>query len=162
MNLSEIEDKIKNLLQITPSSEEAEEKLNQLSAALAKARRHLEKLERQYRILRRHFQGKPAEDRKGLSDLAEALRRHGAILKKKRDFREALEGLALRLLELVRAGRREEAFHLLLRVYIVHNTPMPRALAEAFSPRHAIEDFRLLIYSYLSGFSAYTQETQTT
>lgn len=89
-------------------------------------------------------------------ELCEELRRYGFSLrgtevheriydKEKRQPR----GLAYRILELVRLGKRDEVFFSLLNVF--QGTEIKPILARAFNPMYSDQLFKTFLYSFLSG-----------
>lgn len=89
-----------------------------------------------------------------LSDLMKRLRRKGQAVRNYPSLQDSLEKQAYRLLELIRSGRRTDAFHLLMRTYVAHNQPFPHELVEAFMPIYTAEEAKLLLFSYLSGVTS--------
>lgn len=85
------------------------------------------------------------------SDLVESLKRTGFRLHKNQAIREAFERQGYRILELVRAGKRDEAFHAILRIFVSINHPFPTPLVEAFKPTYSDELFKVFLFSFLSG-----------
>lgn len=162
MNLSEIENGLKALADQwdKTSPDDRKAKLDDIRNKIRGARQKLNRLEDDYRLFVRAKGEEKAlhavrqMERERLSETADRLRRTGIAAVKHPALREAMEKLSLRLAELVRAGRREEAFHLLLRVYLANSQSMPAALAQAFSPKYSVEEFRLLLFSYLSGIAS--------
>lgn len=60
------------------------------------------------------------------------------------------DNLVFRLLELTRLNRKDDVYHLLLRVYIARNIEFPSRLAEVFTVSSS-ELFKTGIYAYISG-----------
>ncbi len=85
------------------------------------------------------------------SDLIESLKRTGFALKKDRDLKDAFDRQGYRILELVRAGKRDEAFHAILRIFVSAKKEFPSQLVEAFKPVYSDELFKVFLFSFLSG-----------
>ena len=65
---------------------------------------------------------------------------------------EAFENTKYRLLELVRLGKRSEAYHLVLRTYMTRKMVFPKELNYVFSVRDD-EVFKALMFAYISGMA---------
>ena len=96
------------------------------------------------------------------SDLVESLKRTGFRLHKNQPIREAFERQGYRILELVRAGKRDEAFHAILRIFVSTNHPFPTPLVEAFKPTYSDELFKVFLFSFLSGVMSKEDTKQET
>ncbi|GIV22462.1 MAG: hypothetical protein KatS3mg025_0121 [Bacteroidia bacterium] len=162
MDLKNLREKVEGLLEKWYSLPEERQKseLKEIHQSLMQARRQLAKIEHTYRILR------SLADKKGmmlpssgkeeeLTSIAERLQGVGYKVKNRHPaLRESLEKIGFRLMELLRAGRREEAFYLLLRTYMAHGGGFPRNLAYAFSPAFHPEETQLLVYHFLSAVNS--------
>lgn len=135
------------------------------------------------RRLQREFQGLlqwAAEDQRGkanekkfkglyrqvagwnASDLMESLKRTGFALKNDRDLKDAFDRQGYRILELVRAGKRNEAFHAILRSFVSAKREFPSQLVEAFKPVYSDELFKVFLFSFLSGVLGKEETEQET
>jgi hypothetical protein len=85
------------------------------------------------------------------SELIESLKRTGFNLKKDRGLKDAFDHQGYRILELVRAGKRDEAFHAILRIFVSAKKEFPSQLVEAFKPIYSDELFKIFLFSFLSG-----------
>jgi len=94
------------------------------------------------------------------SDLMESLKRTGFALKKERDLKDAFDRQGYRILELVRAGKRDEAFHAILRIFVSAKKDFPSQLVEAFKPIYSEELFKVFLFSFLSGILGKEEETE--
>jgi hypothetical protein len=94
------------------------------------------------------------------SDLIESLKRTGFTLKRDRDLKDAFDRQGYRILELVRAGKRDEAFHAILRIFVSAKREFPTHLVEAFKPVYPDELFKVFLFSFLSGVLGKEQETE--
>jgi len=94
------------------------------------------------------------------SDLMESLKRKGFALKKERDLKDAFDRQGYRILELVRSGKRDEAFHAILRIFVSAKKEFPSQLVEAFKPIYSEELFKVFLFSFLSGILGKEEETE--
>ncbi len=97
------------------------------------------------------------------SDLIESLKRTGFALKQDRDFiddKDAFDRQGYRILELVRAGKRDEAFHAILRIFVSAKKEFPVHLVETFKPIYSDELFKVFLFSFLSGILGKEQESE--
>ncbi|WP_210374616.1 hypothetical protein [Rhodothermus bifroesti] len=94
------------------------------------------------------------------SDLVEHLKRTGFRLKQDRVLKEAFDRQGYRILELVRAGKRDEAFHAILRIFVSAKREFPAHLVEAFKPVYSDTLFRVFLFSFLSGILGKEQESE--
>lgn len=65
-------------------------------------------------------------------------------------LRKAFEGMSYKLMEQTRAGKRDEVFHGILRLYMTCNQSFDKELLIAFK-QNDNEMFKVLIFSFLSG-----------
>ena len=94
------------------------------------------------------------------SDLMESLKRTGFALKRERDLKDAFDRQGYRILELVRSGKRDEAFHAILRIFVSAKKDFPSQLVEAFKPVYSEELFKVFLFSFLSGILGKEEETE--
>lgn len=94
------------------------------------------------------------------SELMENLKRTGFALKQNKDLKDAFDRQGYRILELVRAGKRDEAFHAILRIFVSSQREFPTHLVEAFKPVYSDELFKVFLFSFLSGILGKEQETE--
>lgn len=156
-NLAEIERQIEDLEKSTRGSVSVET-AKEVESWLTQARKKLDHLEFRYHMLLHHHKVKKVRNERRLTELMDKLRAYGYNIRKKEGLKKALDSQAYRLMELVRSGRREEALYLLLRTYLAQGVSFPRLLIEAFLPIYSPEETKLLIFSYISGFTG--SETQ--
>ncbi len=95
------------------------------------------------------------------SDLIESLKRTGFALTQDRDLKDAFDRQGYRILELVRAGKRDEAFHAILRIFVSLKKQFPGHLVEAFKPVYPDQLFKVFLFSFLSGILGKEQETES-
>jgi len=135
---------------------------------------HLRKIHREFQELLQWA----AEDRRGkekekefrglyhqvagwnASELIESLKRTGFALKKEHDLKDAFNRQGYRILELVRSGKRDEAFHAILRIFVSAKKEFPSQLVEAFKPVYSDELFKVFLFSLLSGILSKEEETE--
>jgi hypothetical protein len=96
------------------------------------------------------------------SELMESLKRTGFALKKERDLKDAFDRQGYRILELVRAGKQDEAFHAILRIFVSARKEFPSQLVEAFKPVYSEELFKVFLFSFLSGILGKEETEQET
>jgi hypothetical protein len=84
------------------------------------------------------------------SELMETLKRVGYSLKKDQVIKEAFDRQGYRILELIRAGKRDGAFHAILRIFVSAKKDFPSQLMEAFKPFYSNELFKIFLFSFLS------------
>lgn len=96
------------------------------------------------------------------SELMENLKRTGFALKKDRDLKDAFDRQGYRILELVRAGKRDEAYHAILRIFVSAKKEFPSQLVEAFKPVYSDELFKVFLFSFLSGILGKEESEQET
>ncbi|MGC8965989.1 MAG: hypothetical protein ACP5KO_04210 [Caldimicrobium sp.] len=96
------------------------------------------------------------------SDLMESLKRIGFALKKDSALKDAFDRQGYRILELVRAGKRDEAFHAILRIFVSSKKDFPSLLVEAFKPVYSDELFKIFLFSFLSGILSKEETEQET
>jgi len=104
----------------------------------------MEKLKNQgYRMKKNAIKGNPSEEEK-----------------KDKIVRDAFDRQSYRILELVRSGKRDEAFHAILRIFVSAKKEFPSRLIEAFKPVYSEELFKVFLFSFLSGILGKEEETQ--
>jgi hypothetical protein len=85
--------------------------------------------------------------------LIENLKRAGyRIAQENKSIKNAINNEALRMLEMVRLGKREAVIGMLMRIFTIRNTKLPQELIEALKPKYDINLFRAFLYAFLSGF----------
>jgi hypothetical protein len=85
-----------------------------------------------------------------LSECVNKLNEIGNKRKANTELKKAFESMGYRLMEQTRAGRRDDVFHSILRLYITCNQVFDRELLIAFKQPNT-EMFKVLIFSFLSG-----------
>jgi len=96
------------------------------------------------------------------SELMESLKRTGFVLKKDHDLKDAFDRQGYRILELVRAGKWDEVFHAILRIFVSAKKEFPSQLVEAFKPVYSDELFKVFLFSFLSGILGKEETEQET
>ena len=86
---------------------------------------------------------------KNASDMVDKLTKLGYGLKK--ELGGAFESMGYRLLEQARAGKREDVYYGILRIFVASKIKFPDDLVEAFKPVYSDEMFKVFIFSFLSG-----------
>lgn len=71
--------------------------------------------------------------------------------KRKESLKKAFDNVGYRLLEQTRAGKRQDVFYGLLRIFISMKREVPPMLVEAFKPIYSDELFKVFLFSFLSG-----------
>lgn len=102
------------------------------------------------------------------SELIESLKTTGLKFKQNRDrdlkdafVKDAFDRQGYRILELVRAGKRDEVFHAILRIFVSVNREFPTCLVEAFKLVYSDELFKVFLFSFLSGVLGEERETES-
>ncbi|MGB9665336.1 MAG: hypothetical protein ACPL25_10540, partial [Ignavibacteria bacterium] len=96
---------------------------------------------------------------KNSSELIERLKKYGYTLRKKGNLSKAFKNMGYRLLEQARAGKRDDVFYSIMRIFVSAKEDFPLVLIEAFKPYYSQEMFKIFIFSFLSGVLG--QEEQT-
>lgn len=95
------------------------------------------------------------------SELIEKLRRLGyKLCRENADLKEAFENSGYRLLEQTRAGKRDDVFYGILRIFISTKKDFPKNLNEPFKPIYSDEMFKVMIFSFLSGILGKESENE--
>lgn len=92
------------------------------------------------------------------SDLVDKLSRKGHALKK--ELGDAFENMGYRLLEQTRAGKRDDVYYGILRIFVANKRKFPDELVEAFKPIYTDEMFKVFIFSFLSGVIGKEKQTE--
>lgn len=148
----ELEDKVKSLSPI--NSEQKQELLKAFRQAL----QNINEAKIQYLQLLELFADTDKEfnslyeaaSESSLSEYVDKLNSIGKQRKKNPLLKKAFEGMGYRLMEQTRAGRKDDVFHNLLRLYMTSNQPFDKELLMAFKQPNR-EMFKVLIFSFLSG-----------
>ena len=91
--------------------------------------------------------------------LIENLKRAGyRIARENESIKNAINNEALRMLELVRLGKREAVIGMLMRIFTIRNTKLPQELIEALKPKYDINLFRAFLYAFFSGIITTKEE----
>lgn len=156
-NLKQLEEQLKAGTPDLEQFRQAHQKLKELSRRLQEllqwaVEQHRD--ERKFESLYRQVAGWNA------SDLIESLKRTGFALKQEKDLKDAFDHQGYRILELVRAGKRDEAFHAILRIFVSAKKEFPTHLVEAFKPVYSDELFKIFLFSFLSGILGQERETE--
>jgi hypothetical protein len=83
------------------------------------------------------------------SELIEKLKEEGLRLRKS-DLKKAFDQQGYRILELVRAGKRDAVFYTILRIFVSAREKFPPELVEVFKPVYSDELFKIFLFSFLS------------
>lgn len=94
------------------------------------------------------------------SELVERLKKTGFALKRDSYLKDAFDRQGYRILELVRAGRRDDAFHAILRIFVSAEKEFPSQLVEAFKPVYSDDLFKVFLFSFLSGILGQERENE--
>jgi hypothetical protein len=103
----------------------------------------LKKDEKEFESLYKRIAGRNA------SSLVDNLTRKGHAFKK--ELGDAFENMGYRLLEQARAGKRDDVYYGILRIFVANKRKFPDDLVEAFKPIYSDEMFKVFIFSFLSG-----------
>lgn len=68
----------------------------------------------------------------------------------KRELGEDFGKVGFRLLELIRAGKRDAVMYTVTRIFMTNRKQIDQDLLEAFNPSYDIETFRILILAFFS------------
>lgn len=112
----------------------------------------IKKDEKKFKDLHKKLAGENA------TELIESLKRKGYVLKK--ELGEAFENMGYRLLEQTRAGKRDDVYYGILRIFVSNKRKFPDELVEAFKPIYSEEMFKVFIFSFLSGIIGKEQQTE--
>lgn len=87
------------------------------------------------------------------SVLIEKLKKLGYAIRKNKShvLQNSIANMGYRLLEQTRAGKREDVYYGLLRIFISAKENFPLDLVEAFKPYYSDEMFKVFIFTFLSG-----------
>lgn len=96
---------------------------------------------------------------KNSSVLVDRMKRLGFALRKNKIVKESLINSGYRLMEQTRAGKRDDVYYGLLRIFISAKESFPLDLIEAFKPHYSDEMFKVLIFSFLSGVISQEEKT---
>ncbi len=88
--------------------------------------------------------------RRNFADCVDKLNAIGRQRKQNPTLRKAFEGMGYRLMEQTRAGKKDEVFHGILRLYMTSNQSFDKELLIAFKQADN-EMFKVLVFSFLSG-----------
>lgn len=107
----------------------------------------LKKEDKELRTLLQRVSGQNA------SELMEKLKKLGYALRKSNNskLKDAFTNMGYRLLEQTRAGKREEVYYGLLRIFVAAKENFRLELVEAFKPHYSDEMFKVFIFTFLSG-----------
>ncbi|KYO67335.1 hypothetical protein [Thermovenabulum gondwanense] len=93
-----------------------------------------------------------------VSELCDRLRKYGENLRHSKVYerfydsdKKAPKSITFRILELIRLGKRDEVFYIILREFVNAQQEVDQSLIKAFNPRYSVESFKVLVYSFLSG-----------
>lgn len=113
---------------------------------------------RDFKRLRANIAGENA------TQLLERLRAAGYRLMKELASREedknAFQRQGYRLLEQTRAGKRDDVYYVILRIFFSLQKEFPPELVEAFKPVYSDEMFKVFLFSFLSGVLGQRDENE--
>lgn len=92
------------------------------------------------------------------TEVIENLKRKGYAYKK--ELGTSFENMGYRLLEQTRAGKRDDVYYGILRIFVVNKMKFPDELVEAFKPVYSEEMFKVFIFSFLSGIIGKEQQNE--
>lgn len=98
--------------------------------------------------------------KKNETQLLERLRTTGYHLRSKKPIKEAFERQGYRLLEQTRAGKRDEVYYGILRIFVSLQKEFPLEIVEAFKPVYSEEMFKVFLFSFLSGVLGKQDESE--
>jgi hypothetical protein len=78
----------------------------------------------------------------------------------KKELGDAFENMGYRLLEQARAGKRDDVYYGILRIFVSYQKKFPNDLIEAFKPIYSKEMFKVFIFSFLSGIIGKDQQNK--
>lgn len=85
------------------------------------------------------------------SELLDRLKRYGYALRQDSGLKDAFENQGYRLMQLIRAGKREEVFYSLLRIFVANRREMQLLMIEPFKPVYPDNLFKIFLFAFLSG-----------
>jgi len=88
--------------------------------------------------------------KRNFADCVDKLNSIGIQRKKNEVLRKSFQSMGYRLMEQTRAGKKDEVFHGMLRLYMTSNQSFDKELLIAFKQSNN-EMFKVLIFSFLSG-----------
>lgn len=94
------------------------------------------------------------------TQLMERLRTSGYYLRSEKPIREAFERQGYRLLEQTRAGKRDDVYYGILRIFVSLQKEFPLDIVEAFKPVYSEEMFKVFLFSFLSGVLGKQEENE--
>ncbi|MHB8338548.1 MAG: hypothetical protein ACYDEE_14125 [Ignavibacteriaceae bacterium] len=92
------------------------------------------------------------------TEVIENLKKKGYAFKK--ELGTAFENMGYRLLEQTRAGKRDDVYYGILRIFVANKMKFPDELVEAFKPIYSEEMFKVFIFSFLSGIIGKEQQNE--
>lgn len=92
------------------------------------------------------------------SDLVDNLRSKGFVYRHK--LGDAFQNMGYRILEQARAGKKDDVYYSILRIFVANKENFPGDLVEAFKPIYSDEMFKVFIFSFLSGIIGKEQQTE--
>jgi hypothetical protein len=80
--------------------------------------------------------------------LFEHIRRLAWSLRNHKDLQESIKKQGYRIINLARAGRKDEVAYLLARIFLAHGKSLPDPLVGMFSPSVPEDTFRACVYAF--------------
>ncbi len=90
------------------------------------------------------------------SELVDKLFEQGNALRN--NLGNPFENMGYRLLEQTRAGKKDDVYYGILRIFVSQKKKLPDELIEAFKPIYSDEMFKVFIFSFLSGIIGKQQQ----
>ena len=94
------------------------------------------------------------------TQIVEKLRTTGYFLKRETAIRDVFQRQGYRLLEQIRAGKRDDVYYGILRIFVSLQKEFPLELVEAFKPVYSEEMFKVFLFSFLSGVLGKQEESE--
>ncbi|MCX7612403.1 MAG: hypothetical protein N2043_12535 [Ignavibacterium sp.] len=66
-------------------------------------------------------------------------------------IKNSISSMGYKILEQTRAGKRDDVYYSILRIFVAANEKFPLDLVEAFKPHYSDEIFKVLIFTFISG-----------
>ncbi len=94
------------------------------------------------------------KEHEGMYSLQSRLVKLGFLMSKDLSIRKSFENSIFRIMELVRRCDRSEAMYAILRIFTTHGREIPAVLLRAFDKNYSDEDFKILLFSFLTSLQA--------
>ncbi len=153
--LKKLNEQLKDCKPVIKDFEDYYDELNQKFEEFQKLIEYASKLkkdEKEFENLYKRVAGRNA------SGLVDNLTRRGYALKK--ELGGAFENMGYRLLEQARAGKRDDVYYGILRIFVANKKKFPDDLVEAFKPIYSDEMFKVFIFTFLGGIIGKEKQTE--